>query len=186
MGLFSFFGKKEGKAAKVRPLAELSPGDTVIFIEDSPLPGKWKVEKAHRFVDPGAQTLVFRQLEMLENNRRGFIEIHEPTADEPSARVVASFPLEPTEYKAVHALELDPDSPPSHLAWRGRDYVCVSARELRFFRNTGEHPRDMVHLEYLDESGEHSLSFEFWSSTGTPVTSEGIRLTQDAVERMTA
>lgn len=184
MGLFSFFGKKEGKAAKVRPLEALSVGDTVVFIEDSPLPGKWKVEKAHRFIDPGTQTLAFRQLEMLEENRRGFIEIHEPTAAEPVARVVASFPLEPAEYREVHALELDLDSPPQSLAWRGRDYVCLSARELRFLRNTGEHPRDMVHLEYLDESGEHSLSFEFWSSTGTPVTSEGIRLSRDAVERM--
>jgi len=40
----------------------------------------------------------------------------------------------------------------------------------------------MLHLEYVTEAGRRTLTFEFWSRTGTPVTSEGICLTPDEIE----
>jgi hypothetical protein len=40
----------------------------------------------------------------------------------------------------------------------------------------------MLHLEYATEAGRRTLTFEFWSRTGTPVTSEGLCLLPDEIE----
>lgn len=183
MGWFSFLGKKPASLKRrTRPLADLSAGDAIFLTETSPLPGKWTIDKAHRFVDIERQTLVFWQFEVTDGERRRFVEVHPPDAETTAGRAVVSFPLDPTEYGEVEALDLDPEEPPAQLTWRGRDYQLAAARNLRFYRNTGEHPRDMLHLEYAAEDGRRTLTFEFWSSHGTPVTSEGFRLTPEEIE----
>ncbi|MFQ3580316.1 DUF4178 domain-containing protein [Chloracidobacterium validum] len=146
------------------------------------MPGKWTIDKAHRFVDVERQTLVFWQFEVTDGERRQFIEVHKPNAQAAEGRAIISFPLDPTEYNEVESLELDPDEPQTELTWRGQDYRLTAARALRFYRNTGEHPRDMLHLEYATEDGRRTLTFEFWSSTGTPVTSEGFCLTTEEIQ----
>ncbi len=183
MGWFSFLGKKTASPKRrTRPLTDLSAGDTIFLTEASPLPGKWIIDKAHRFVDIERQTVAFWQFEVTDGEQRRFVEVHLPHAQTTTGRAVASFPLDPTEYGEVEALELDPEEPPAQLTWRGRDYRLVAARNLRFYRNTGEHPRDMLHLEYADEDGRQTLTFEFWSRHGTPVTSEGICLEPEEIE----
>ncbi|MCS7080796.1 MAG: hypothetical protein NZ585_12220 [Chloracidobacterium sp.] len=183
MGWLSFFGKKASPPKRrTRPLANLSAGDAIFLAETSPLPGKWTIDKAHRFVDIERQMLAFWQFEVTDGEQRRFIEVHPPEAPTTDGRAVVSFPLDPTEYDEVEALELDPDEPPAQLTWRGREYQLTAARNLRFYRNTGEHPRDMVHLEYATEGGRRTLTFEFWSSNGTPVTSEGLCLTPEEIE----
>ncbi len=183
MGWLSFFGKKdEAPKRRTRRLADLSAGDAIFLAEASPLPGKWTIDKAHRFVDIERQTLVFWQFEVTNGERRHFVEVHMPDAQATEGRAIVSFPLDPTEYGEVEALELDPDEPPRQLAWRERDYQLAAARNLRFYRNTGEHPRDMLHLEYAAESGRRTLTFEFWSSVGTPVTSEGLCLASEEIQ----
>ncbi|WP_058867882.1 hypothetical protein [Chloracidobacterium thermophilum] len=183
MGWLSFFGKKDAAPRRqTRALADLSAGDTIVLSPTSPLPGRWVIDKAHRFVDIEQQTLVFWQFEVTDGERRHFVEVHRPNPQATAGRAVVSFPLDPTEYGEVEALELDPESPPDQLTWRQRDYQLVAARNLRFYRNTGEHPRDMLHMEYATEAGRRTLTFEFWSSTGTPVTSEGLCLTPDEIE----
>ncbi len=183
MGWLSFFGKKDtAPKRKTRALTDLSAGDTIVLSPTSPLPGRWVIDKAHRFVDIEQQTLAFWQFEVTDGERRHFVEVHQPNPQNTTGRAVVSFPLDPTEYGEVEALELDLESPPEQLTWRQRDYQLVAARNLRFYRNTGEHPRDMLHLEYATEAGRRTLTFEFWSRTGTPVTSEGFCLLPDEIE----
>jgi hypothetical protein len=177
-------GSSAGQSGRARTLDTLSVGDTIILKEDSPLPGSWKVEKAHRFVDLEAQAVAFQQFEVAAEGKKGFIEVHALAEPERGLRAVASFPLEPTEYKAVHALEIDPDEPDARIQWKNVEYAHIKTKPLRFYRNGGEHPRDMIYLEYADDSRTRTLSFEFWSQTGTPVTSEGVRIAPDAVERI--
>jgi hypothetical protein len=102
MGWLSFFGKKDPTPKrKARALADLSAGDTIVLSPTSPLPGRWVIDKAHRFVDIGQQTLVFWQFEVTDGERRHFVEVHQPNPQDTTGRAVVSFPLDPTEYGEV-------------------------------------------------------------------------------------
>ncbi len=162
-----------------RGLATLTAGDTVVLSDACGIPGRWKVEKAHKFESAsGDWTLL--ELRDGDDPDKVFIELHRK--DDGTVRAFVSSPIDATEYNEVDDLDLEYESPPAEISWRDKPYTCSAVKPAKFFRNGGgEHPLDVIFWEYSDPTKTRTVTFEFWSERGRPVTSEGRLLDQDAV-----